>query len=310
MQTPKLLELLPEHASLWNHFQTINAKQRLPHAILLIGPQHADMTNFSSRMSAAILCSHEKKPCGECKSCRLVISKEHPDWYCLQPDSPSGIIKIDQIRDLQAIIFTSPQLNGMRVVTINPAEKMNVAAANALLKLLEEPPSCVIFILIAEQISTLPPTILSRCQQWRVAFTDILEADYLTIGEEYANQSERGKLFEQLMVILQDLSELISNKMSVCALAAKWSVFEFHHLLWIIYLVNAQMINYQLTGSHFEKKWTKQLYELSSHFQPTALFRQLDEINAIIRKLNQNINMNQTLVLENLLLGYSRLTCA
>lgn len=304
MQPSNLTEVQEVHALLWSRFQLINTKQRLPHALLLIGPQPLGIIDFSYKMSAAILCSQEQRPCGECKSCRLILSKEHPDICCLEPDKSGGIIKIDQIRDLHSLVFRSPQLGGKRIIIINPAEKMNVSAANALLKLLEEPPSCVIFLLIAEQISTLPATIVSRCQQWRFPSADILNADYLTMAEGYSSDSDKGIFFEKLSSVIQDLTELMNNKLSVCALAEKWSPYDLNHLIWLIYLINSQMIEYKINGRHYEKSWTEQLYLLSRHFQPIYLFSQLDKINDLSRKLQQNISVNQTLALESLLLGY------
>ncbi|HHF7343904.1 TPA: DNA polymerase III subunit delta' C-terminal domain-containing protein [Legionella feeleii] len=303
---PKTLELLPAHTEQWAQLQKNLARQCLHHALLLVAPQHGAVSDFADRMAAAILCPNAKKPCGECKSCHLVTLDEHPDLCYLQPDKAGGAIKIEQIRDIQALLYTSPQLGNHRVVLIHPAEKMNVAAANALLKLLEEPPDEVIFILLAEQVSTILPTILSRCQLWRFPSTEILHSDYLSLGEGYTTDSERGKLFSQLPVILQDLLALMGNKISVCSLAAKWLSYEINDLLWLVYLINAQMINYRLNNFQYEKSWTLALHQLASHFHPLVLFRQLDELNRLSKKLNQSISMNQTLILENLLFEYKK----
>lgn len=303
---PKTLELLPVHTEQWAQLQKNLARHCLPHALLLVAPQHGAVSDFADRMAAAILCSHEEKPCGECKSCHLVTLTEHPDLNYLQPDKAGGAIKIEQIRDIQVLLYRSPQLGNNRVVLIRPAEKMNIAAANSLLKLLEEPPDGVVFILLAEQISTILPTILSRCQLWRFPATEILQSDYLSLGEGYTTDSERGKLFSQLPAILQDLLALMSNKISVCSLAAKWLSYEINDLLWLIYLINAQMINYRLNNVQYEKSWTLALHQLASHFHPLVLFRQLDELNQLSKKLNQSISINQTLILENLLFEYKK----
>ncbi|ASQ45823.1 DNA polymerase III subunit delta' [Legionella clemsonensis] len=290
----------------WEQFRTIYERQYLPHALLLIGPQHAGLIAFSYKMASVVLCSQDNKPCGKCKSCRLLQAKEHPDVTQLQPEKVGGVIKIDQIRDLQTVAFTSPQLGGKRIIIIHPAEKMNVAAANALLKLLEEPPSCLLFILIAEQVSTVLPTILSRCQQWRFSNNESTSIDDLTIGEHYHSESERGKIFSYLTTILQDLLDLKNRTTSVCKIATKWLTYEFNELIWLLYLLNSQLIQTRLAGSLPEKSWSSQVYQLSQCFHPVCLFHQLDELNHITKKLNQNISINQTLVLEHLLLGYTQ----
>jgi len=104
-------------------------------------------------------------PCGNCKSCRKIESEHHPDIIRIKP---SGVfIKIDQIRALCRTLAMKPYEAGMRVVLISDAQAMNPAAGNALLKVLEEPPSGTILILVANHISDLLPTIVSRCRHIR-----------------------------------------------------------------------------------------------------------------------------------------------
>ncbi|ARG97489.1 DNA polymerase III subunit delta' C-terminal domain-containing protein [Legionella micdadei] len=304
MQSIKASEL---SSSLWERFQSISAKQRIPHALLLVGMQSKTIIEFAYKIAAALLCFNEQKPCGFCKSCRLLQIKEHPDLCFLEPDKAGGNIKIDQIRDLHDLAFTSAQLAGKRVIIISPAEKMNIAAANALLKLLEEPPEAVNFILIAEQISTLPATIISRCQQWRFSSTEYIKADYLTTGEEYSAETERGILFSQLPTIIADLNNLMINKLSVCTLAEKWLAHDFSSLMWLIYLIHAQLIDYKFNGNRSQRSWTQGLNELAQHFKITHLFKQLDQVNEIRKKIHQNIAFNQNLMLESLLLAYKNI---
>ncbi len=104
-------------------------------------------------------------PCGNCKSCRKIKSENHPDIIRIKP---SGVfIKIDQIRALCRTLAMKPYEAGMRVVLIAEAQAMNPAASNALLKVLEEPPTGTILILMANHTSDLLPTIVSRCRHIR-----------------------------------------------------------------------------------------------------------------------------------------------
>lgn len=304
IKAAKALDLPLAQWPLWERFQLIDSNNRFPQSLLLIGSKSTSLIDFVYTLSAALFCGAEQRPCGECKSCRLLRAREHPDFTSLIPDKNGGVIKIDQIRELSSLVYTTPQLTGRRIVIINPAEKMNVAAANALLKLLEEPPAFLTFILIAEQISTLPATIISRCQQWHFRANDLLEADYLSMAEDYQVDSDRGQIFSQLLTIINDLKELRSKKRSLCSLAAKWTSHELSHLIWLLYLINSQMIDYRLTGPRHEKTWTTPLYELAKHYQPLSLYKQLDQINSVSKILHQNIALNQTLVLEKLLMGY------
>jgi len=105
------------------------------------------------------------RPCGSCKSCRKIESDHHPDIIRLKPSGP--FIKIDQIRRLCQTLAMKPYEAAMRLVIISDAQTMNPAAANALLKMLEEPPLRTILVLISAHPSDLLPTVVSRCQHIR-----------------------------------------------------------------------------------------------------------------------------------------------
>ena len=162
---------------------------RLPHAMLLVGPAGVGKTAFSERIAALLLCESIAPglvACGKCDACRWLDAGNHPDFRRVSPDDdseaePGGessgeksagkskkrgsrIIRIDQIRELEGFVFVGSHRNGNRVVLLTEAETMNPAAANALLKILEEPPSNVYFILVSTRSKSLLPTIRSRCR--------------------------------------------------------------------------------------------------------------------------------------------------
>jgi DNA polymerase III subunit delta' len=127
--------------------------------------------------SAAAVRSSSGLPCGSCKSCRKIESNSHPDIIRIQPAGP--FIKIDQIRTLGQTLAMKPYEASVRVVIISDARAMNPAAGNALLKMLEEPPSRTILILLAPHTSDLLPTIVSRCQHIR--FYPISRKDMVSV---------------------------------------------------------------------------------------------------------------------------------
>jgi DNA polymerase-3 subunit delta' len=123
------------------------------------------------------------KPCGSCHGCTLLATGNHPDLKWIGADSDdedeeaqaeksrkqgAKMIRIDQIRELDEFVFVGSHRLGRRVVVISDAETMNPAAANALLKTLEEPPASVYFILISGNDRLLLPTIRSRCRVLRL----------------------------------------------------------------------------------------------------------------------------------------------
>ncbi len=136
----------------------------IPHALLLTGPAGIGKSLAARLVAAGILCSASgDKPCGHCPSCLLHSRGAHPDFTHVAPEGAT--IKIDQIRALQHFAALAPAASSGRVCLIEDAELMTVQAANSLLKLLEEPPSGFVFILVAGTAKPLLPTILSRCRK-------------------------------------------------------------------------------------------------------------------------------------------------
>jgi len=296
------LELLASHAPLWARMQPMLAKKSMCQSLLLVGSRHAGMLQFANYLMATLMCQDPtSQPCGHCSACHLIAQGMHPDIQYVKQDSQEKAIKIEQIRDLQQDVYQTPQRGLYRFILITPADKMNIFAANALLKILEEPPAHTLFILLAEQLNSLPPTILSRCQ--RYIFTSIAPVDYLSLGEMYSDDSARSQLFKQNQLIITGLVDLVAGKISPCTLAAQWAAYAPEDLLWFLYLLNAQLIHAQVVGG---QQGSYQIAHLAALISPTRLFKQLDQINALLRKINHTMNMNQTLALENLLLGYLR----
>lgn len=302
MTTHELPAILPLHEPFWSRFEVNYKAGRLSHAFLLVGALHTNLFVFARHMFAVLFCKQDNSPCGQCQSCQLIALDEHPDLICLTPEKQIGVIKIEQVRELQQCIYTQPLIGTRRGIVINPSEKMNTAAANALLKILEEPPPNTYFVLIAEQISTILPTIISRCQKW--CFPMQSSENYLLQGSFYSEDSSRGKIFSQLELIVDDLVNLIELNLSVNTLAAKWALLELHDLIWLLYLLNSQMIFDCFTESCQVTPIADKVYQLANRIRPIRLFSQLDKLNGIIKNLYQTISINQLLLLEDLLIGY------
>lgn len=151
----------------WARVIKLYRKERLPHALLLNGPQGIGKARFAEAVAGYVMCHQpqEQAPCGQCRSCVLLNSSGHPDLYFLKPDEAGKPIKVDQIRQLTEFMHNTAQQGGYRVVILDPAESMNVSAANALLKTLEEPGRDTLLILITHQAGRVMPTIKSRCQR-------------------------------------------------------------------------------------------------------------------------------------------------
>lgn len=165
MASPAYLPL-PWQTETWSLFNQRISEQRLPHALMINALEGIGAEILAKAMAYRLLCEQvdNGKPCGQCKACELMNAGTHPDLFEIGPEEPGKPIKIDQIRQLCANVAKTSQQGGWKVVVIKPAEAMNIAAANAFLKSLEEPEANTLMILVAHRISRVPTTVRSRCQ--------------------------------------------------------------------------------------------------------------------------------------------------
>ncbi|NUU03923.1 DNA polymerase III subunit delta' [Herbaspirillum robiniae] len=183
--------LLPWQGESWSQLQQL--RERLPHALLFYGAAGTGKTAFVEAFAKSLLCespTSEAHACGACASCNWFEQYNHPDYRRVRPEAledeivdedgeekktakasktPSKEIKIDQIRALADFMNVSTHRSGLRVVMLYPAEALNTAAANALLKTLEEPPPGTMFLLLSNRLDRLLPTILSRCRKFALS---------------------------------------------------------------------------------------------------------------------------------------------
>ncbi len=163
--------VLPWQQAAWQQMQQL--RKNMPHALLFFGNPGIGKSLFAQQLAKALLCEKiqpDGYACDACPSCVWFAQENHPDFRCIRPenlepepaDDASKEIKIDQIRALADFMNISTHRSGMRVVVLYPAETLNLASSNALLKTLEEPPPNTVFLVITHSLDKLLPTILSR----------------------------------------------------------------------------------------------------------------------------------------------------
>jgi DNA polymerase-3 subunit delta' len=162
-----LTGVMPWHLAIWHQLTRLADGGRMPHALLIHGAHGLGKQPLAEALIARTLCAKpEEQACGHCHSCRMLASGYHPDLLRVGPEEGKRQIRIDPIREVNRFVSQTAQQGGYRVIVISPAEAMNIAAANALLKSLEEPGDKTLFILLSDVPSRMLPTIRSRCQQW------------------------------------------------------------------------------------------------------------------------------------------------
>lgn len=153
-------------------FSFAKSENRLAHAYLFVGPNGVGKTTLAEDFTRFLFCENENRPCGNCVQCKRVISKIHTDLHWIESgkelgegESKTKSIGIERIREIRTAINIKPFEARQRIIIISRSEDMTLAASNALLKVLEEPPKNVFFLLLTSNLSMMIPTIISRCQR-------------------------------------------------------------------------------------------------------------------------------------------------
>jgi DNA polymerase-3 subunit delta' len=142
------------------------ASGTISHAYLFTGPSGIGKTTLALALASALLCQNETGlRCGVCRACRLLDSGNHPDLHIVESERTGASLRIEQIRDLQRQLALTPVEADWRVAILCRFEEATISATNALLKTLEEPPSYVVLVVLADDADHLLPTIVSRCQR-------------------------------------------------------------------------------------------------------------------------------------------------
>ncbi|MGC1182876.1 DNA polymerase III subunit delta' [Legionella sp.] len=287
----------------WDYLHSAWMKERYPQAMLFVGAFDGKFLDFTTEFIQLIFCkSKEGKPCHDCIDCQMTRRGEHPDVKWIKPEKCGGSIKIDQIRELQNYSYLTPQRAAHRLIIIQSSDRMNTAAANALLKILEEPAKHTLFLLMAQQLSTVLPTVLSRCQILRFSLqTNLSTMNLLSLGHYYTQETQQALIINQAESILEGLIAVIEKKEHPCVIATQWTQFELNTMLWFLYLVYSQVEITRVYPLVLTGPAIKQLSKLTLLLNPMIIFAQIDKINKLQRKLSQNINVNHTLALEDLL---------
>jgi DNA polymerase-3 subunit delta' len=164
-------EWLPWHEAAAARLATAQDGGRLPHGLLLHGPDGVGKEHFAAVLAAGLLCRNRAAglaPCGACPECALTRAGSHPDLYWLRRPEDRKSIGIDAVRETCEQLAMTSLRGGHRVAIVAPADTMTVAAQNALLKTLEEPAPRTLLVLVTSRPSGLLATLRSRCQRVEV----------------------------------------------------------------------------------------------------------------------------------------------
>lgn len=183
---------------------------RLSHAYLFAGPTQVGKAAAARELAMALNCQGEDPPCHRCRECHLIEKGQHPDvelvgvgGLCEETDhrdhriDGSKDIRICQVRRLERLLSRAPFEARCRVAVVDPADALNVEAANAFLKTLEEPPSSVVLVLITSREEALPPTVHSRCRRVEFRLMSVADVERALV-EKWSTAPEKAAVLARL----------------------------------------------------------------------------------------------------------------
>ncbi|PKL97570.1 MAG: DNA polymerase III subunit delta' [Gammaproteobacteria bacterium HGW-Gammaproteobacteria-9] len=324
-----MADVLPWQAELWRQLAW---RSQHAHAYLLHGPGGIGKRLLAEQLMALLLCQRPVNgmACGVCKACQLLAAQTHPDHYILEPEEVDKAIRVDQVRDLVGFVTQTAQLGGRKVILLEPAEAMNLNAANALLKSLEEPSGDTVLLLISHQPSRLLPTIKSRCVQQacplpgRQQSLDWLAGQLPELAPELREQLltlaagsplAALKLHEQKVLdlraqVVEGVKKLLKQQQSPSQLAEGWNALPLILLFdWFCEWAHL-ILRYQMAGDEAElgaadmQKVLQYLAQKSPQHKVMALQDWLLEHR---QKVLGKANLNRVLLLEALLVQWATL---
>ena len=203
----------------------------LSHAYLITGGSEDSRAALAKRLTAAYLCEGERPPCGVCRACRKVSNNTHPDVTHTAPPPDKQEINVEQIRTLRSDAYIRPNEGRRKVYVIDPADAMNPAAQNALLKVLEEGPAYAAFLLCVAQPGRLLDTVRSRCellslppeeagpgpevQKQAAELTELLlHGDELAVAQAFVELELSKPKPDQLADLLAEVERQLSRQLS------------------------------------------------------------------------------------------------
>ncbi len=324
-----MAEAYPWQQTLW---QQLAGRSQHAHAYLLHGPAGIGKRALAERLMARLLCQGPNglDACGECKSCHLLAAGSHPDNFILEPEEADKAIKVDQVRELVGFVVQTAQLAGRKVVLVEPVEAMNLNAANALLKSLEEPSGNTVLLLVSHQPSRLLPTVKSRCVQqacplpsesasleWLAKALPDCSTDehrellFLAAGSPLAavRMHEQGVIAQRALVV-DGVKKLLKQQIAPSQLAEGWNAVSLQLLFDWFCQWSQLILRYQLCRDEAglgQADMCKVVQYLADKAPQAKVLNIQEWLLAQRQKVLGKANLNRVLLLEALLVQWASL---
>jgi DNA polymerase III subunit delta' len=307
------------HEASFERVRAARSAGRVPHAWLLRGAAGTAKRAFAESVARVLLCDNagQNAPCGTCRNCELSGAGNHPDLLRLEVPEGKREIPVESIRRLVEQAVLTRRMAPFKPIIIGTADAMGSAAANALLKTLEEPPAGTVFLLCSSRSAALLATIRSRCQHIDLLMPTRAQAVSWLLeqgieGDEWARElldaadgapvtalelSDDEAAFKFYTQLRGELSDLMNGKASPLSVAKGWSKAPIDLLLgWMLGLGN-RLVRHCIARDPN--------VPIPAGLDAARLYAILDEVVQARRAVAARANLNPSLMLESLALAWA-----
>jgi len=299
---------------------------RVPHALLLTGMPGTGKAAFAGCLARMLLCespSAEGEPCGRCPGCVQMDAGSHPDFFRVGIEEDATAIRIDQVRELSRQLALTSHRGGYKVAILDPADAMNINAANSLLKTLEEPADNTVLVLVSAAPARLQATVRSRCQHVRIDAGD-RDAAGQWLAEQLPGQATdmylqlaNGAPLEALRLAQEGIIDarrtcfkaligILDGTSGPLTLAQSWSGKDsLREVCWLRDWI-MDLLRIRLAGGPGGVRSVDlagDLAALAPRLDSRVMFGQLEKINRILHA--GTASLNRQLMIEDLLLAWA-----
>lgn len=253
--------------------KTLMRENRVPHAVALESSDKDALNGCAKLLAQWAVCKSNNRPCGECLACLKIKSQNHPDVYTAKLEGKKNAVKISEIRNICADSAMKPNESDCKVYIIPEADKMEAAPQNAFLKLMEEPPQSMIFILLCENTLGLLQTIRSRCSVFKIKGKSDSDSEIIKLAENIAKALCQNKESQ----LVYACSELNDRQTATKVLA---------RLSEIIRAATAYSITRSLGGED------ELVRELSLNVKKRSLVKMQSSISKTAECIRNNVNLS------------------
>lgn len=307
------------------HLENAIKMDKVSHAYIINGEKNAGKEFIAKTFAMALQCENRQgiEPCGECHSCKQALSGNHPDIIFITHEKP-GTIGVDDIRrQINNDVAIKPYKGPWKIYIMNEGEKMTVQAQNALLKTLEEPPEYAVLLILAANVDSLLPTVLSRCvvlnmkpakdAQIKKYLMETMEIpDYKAdicvafargnVGKAklLANSEEFDKVKEEAIILLKNIREMELNEIVTAIKKINEYKFDVNDYLDILSIWYRDVLLFKAThdANHLifkeEIQYIRKVADKSAY---EGIEKIIDALEKSKQRLSANVNFDLTMEL-------------